>query len=187
MDANHIEESENMPPPLRKAMTILSACYHRIVGGLVAIGATLIVFMTLSIGASVLFRRTPVNFAWALESSEYILIITTLFGAGWLMRTGGHIRVDIVSTHLHGRARDLYDGLIFSIVSLVCLCFTLIGIQATWEAYLGGVIEEKVYLRFPKWMLLGLFPVAGIFMFVESSKSAVACFKKFMSGRNGNN
>lgn len=171
-----------MSTKLNSVIGFVSAVYDIIVcKSLVAAGAFMMVFMMLSIGGSVAFRGTAIDFNWALEASEYMLILSTLFGAGWLVKTGGHIRVDMVPTYLHGKARELYECVIFIIVALVCLCFTLIGIQATWTAYLGGVIEEKVYLSFPKWILLALFPMAGLSMFVESAKIAVANIKKYLS------
>jgi C4-dicarboxylate transporter, DctQ subunit len=170
-----------MPHPLTEIFAFIAAIYNKIMKIFVGIGAVLIVVMMLSIGGSVVFRRTAIDFAWALEASEYILIVSTLLGAAWLLKTGGHVRVDIVATHMHGRMREFYNGIIFVIVSLVCLAFILIGGSATWEAYVNGVLEEKVYMRFPKWILMVTFPIAGIFMFVESTKSAVAHFKKAFS------
>lgn len=171
-----------MPIKLKAVIGFVSAVYDIIVcKSLVAIGAFMMVFMMLSIGGSVAFRGTAIDFSWALEASEYMLILTTLFGAGWLVKTGGHIRVDMVPAYLHGKARELYECFIFLIIAVVCLCFTLIGIQATWLAYLGGVIEEKVYFVFPKWILLALFPMAGFSMFVESTKIAIANIKKYLT------
>jgi TRAP-type C4-dicarboxylate transport system permease small subunit len=161
-----------------KALTaVATAAYNRMVSLLVGVSCLLIMLMMLSIGASVLLRRTPLDFGWALEVSEYILIFITLSGAGWLMRSGGHIRVDILATYLRGKSKDLYNCLIFIIVSIICLSFTWIGFQATREAYLTGTLEIKVYLLFEKWILLSLFPFAGFIMFIESLKLAWGHFK----------
>lgn len=158
---------------------LISAAYNKILSTVVAICCGLIVLMMLSIGASALFRQSAINFAWALEVSEYILIITTLLSSGWLLKRGGHVRVDILATFIHGKKREFHALIVFGIVSLACLCFMFIGLNATVEAYQSGVIEEKVYLKFPKWILLSLFPLSGLFMTVEALKLSVSAFKKY--------
>jgi TRAP-type C4-dicarboxylate transport system permease small subunit len=167
-----------MRTSLKSLFSLVTRLYDKLLSVIVALGASLIVFMMLSIGASVIFRRTIVDFAWALEISEYILIVSTLFGAGWLLKTGGHVRVDALANLLHGRTRRVYNCIIFSLVSLVCISFILVGGHASYEAYRSGIIEEKVYLQFPKWILLSLFPLGGVFMTIEAIKLAVGSFSK---------
>ena len=155
--------------------------YDWFVSALVFLSSVLIVFMMVSICGSVIFRRTSLNFGWALEISELILIVITLFGAGWLLRTAGHIRVDIIATHIHGKRKSLYNAIIFSAVSLICLAFTFIGVRAVLDAYSTGTIEYKVYFQFKKWILHSLFPVAGLVMWIESTKLAYFNFTRFFS------
>lgn len=172
-------------------MTTLKAIARGIVGvynwflnTLVFISCALIIFMMVSICGSIIFRKTIVDFGWALEVSELILIIITMFGAGWLLRTAGHIRVDIVATHIHGKRKAIYNAIIFSAVSLICLCFTGIGIRAVYDAWSTGTIEYKVYFQYKKWILHSLFPVAGFVMFVESTKLAFINYANFFSGNH---
>ena len=162
----------------------IATIYEKIVRALVIINGALILFMMISISASVIFRKTALDFGWALEVSEYILIIITLFGAGWLLRTAGHIRVDIVATHIHGKQKALYNAIIFSIVSLICIGFTVIGVRAVIEAYSTGTIEYKVYFEFKKWILHSLFPLAGFVMWIESTKLSIKYFKGYISRNN---
>lgn len=155
--------------------------YDKFVSLLVYISSVLIVFMMLSISGSVFFRRTFLDFGWAVEVSEIILIIITLFGAGWLLRTAGHVRVDVLATRIHGKNKALYDAIIFIAVSLICLSFTLIGINAVGEVYSTGTIEIKVYFQFKKWILHSFFPLAGFVLFVESTKQVVKNLKTYFS------
>ena len=163
---------------MRRGIIII---YDKLVSLLVLISSVLIVFMMLSICGSVIFRRSFLNFDWAVEVSEYILIIITLFGAGWLLRSAGHVRVDILGTHIHGKNKLLYDVIIFTVVTLICIAFTLIGINAVGEAYSTGTIEIKVYFQFKKWILHSLFPLAGFVMCIESIKIMVKNIKAYFS------
>ena len=106
---------------MKRALRIVEKIYNAFVNGIVYIAIGLILFMMLCISISVFLRRTQYAFGWGLEASEYILIILTFFGTGWLLKTGGHTRVDIIPNAIKGRAQELYNGLIFSIVAIVCL------------------------------------------------------------------
>jgi len=162
---------------MKRALRIAENIYNAFVTGIVYIAIGLTLFMMLCISASVFLRRTQYAFGWGLEASEYILIMMTFFGTGWLLKTGGHTRVDIIPNAIKGRAQELYNGLIFSIVAIVCLVLTLAGISTGWEAYVAGTMQIKVY-TFPKWILISIIPFGGFFLFVESAKIAYHYFAR---------
>lgn len=161
---------------MKRTLKFIRSVYNGCINGLVYIGAGLILFMVLIISASVLLRTTKYSFSWGLEASEYILIITTFFAAGWLLKTGGHIGVDIIPNFIKGRPQDLYNGVIYSIVAIVCLVFTMVGAFTAWDAYVAGTLQVRMY-TFPKWILISLIPIGGFFLFVESVKLAHINFR----------
>ncbi|MCK4783797.1 MAG: TRAP transporter small permease subunit [Desulfobacteraceae bacterium] len=161
---------------MKRTLKFIRSVYNDCINGLVYIGAGLILFMVLIISASVLLRTTKYSFSWGLEASEYILIITTFFTAGWLLKTGGHIGVDIIPNFIKGRPQDLYNGVIYSIVAIVCLVFTIAGAFTAWDAYVAGTLQVRMY-TFPKWILISLIPIGGFFLFVESVKLAHINFR----------
>lgn len=161
---------------MKRTLKFIRSVYNDCINGLVYIGAGLILFMVLIISASVLLRTTKYSFSWGLEASEYILIITTFFAAGWLLKTGGHIGVDIIPNFIKGRPQDLYNGVIYSIVAIVCLVFTIVGAFTAWDAYVAGTLQVRMY-TFPKWILISLIPIGGFFLFVESVKLAHINFR----------
>jgi TRAP-type C4-dicarboxylate transport system permease small subunit len=161
----------------KQTQIVLGKLYDGLLAGLIYIGIGLTLFMVLCISASVFLRRTEYSFGWGLEASEYILIITTFFATGWLLRSGGHIRVDIVSNFFKGKKQQIYNGIVYVIVALVCLVFTVGGAVTTWEAFVGGTLQIKVY-TFPKWILISLVPFGGFFLFVESARLAYRNFRK---------
>ena len=161
---------------MKRTLKFIRSVYNDCINGLVYIGAGLILFMVLIISASVLLRTTKYSFSWGLEASEYILIITTFFAAGWLLKTGGNIGVDIFQNFIKGRPQDLYNGVIYSIVAIVCLVFTIAGAFTAWDAYVAGTLQVRMY-TFPKWILISLIPIGGFFLFVESVKLAHINFR----------
>jgi TRAP-type C4-dicarboxylate transport system permease small subunit len=159
----------------RQVMKIVKRIYDIFIEGLVYTSVCLILFMVLCISASVLLRHTQYSYGWQLEASEYILIVITFFASGWLLRTGGHIRVDIIPNFIKGRKRDYYDGMIFTLVAVLCLGFTISGASTAWEALIAGTLQIKVY-TFPKWILISLIPFGVFFLFIESVKLAYRYF-----------
>ena len=140
-----------------------------------AVGLT--IFLVVLVCAAVFVRRTPYAIGWAVEASEYILLLVTYFGTGWLLRNGGHINVDVILNLLPGRSREIYQGILYIIVTVLCLVLTIIGTSTAWEAYLSGTLQVKVH-SFPKWILIMLIPIGGFFLLVESSKIAWRQFVK---------
>jgi len=162
---------------INRTIKILEKIYDGLLAGLVYVAAVLILFMVLCISASVFLRHTEYAFGWQLEASEYILIIITFFGTGWLLKTGGHIRVDIIPNWVKGKRQAFYNGSTYIIVSIVCLAFTITGVFTAWDAYIAGTLQIKIY-TFPKWILISLIPLGGFFLFVESGKLAYRCFSR---------
>jgi TRAP-type C4-dicarboxylate transport system permease small subunit len=139
--------------------------------------------MMISITLSVFLRRTDYALAWKLEVSEYILLLSTFFATGWLLRSGGHVSVDMFPLLFKGKKRlkEIYYGLIYTLVALICLVLTINGVMTTWEAFVAGTLQVKVY-TFPKWILLSIIPFGFFILFVESSRIVY----NFFSGKTSN-
>lgn len=161
---------------MKRALHIIGRVYDILLSIMVYIGVCLILFMVAVISASVFLRETRYSFVWGIEASEYILIICTFLATGWLLRSGGHINVDVVPNFIKGRSQELYSGFLYSIVAAVSLWLTMVGIEEAWGNYISGTLQVKVY-TFPKWILSSLVPLGGIFLFIESVKLAYRHFR----------
>lgn len=170
----------------RKAAVFIVIVYEKTVSALVFISCFLIFFTMLTVGGNVLLRGTPYDMNWALELSEYVLVIVTLFGAGWLMRHAGHVRVDILPSYLTGKAGQIYSGVVFAIVSIICFSFMAMGLETMYEAYVSGATEIRVYFVFKRWILFTLFPIGGFILFVESARLSFGYFKKAFANKVDN-
>jgi TRAP-type C4-dicarboxylate transport system permease small subunit len=108
---------------VNRLLRILAACEN---AG--AAGATLLfVGMTLAICAEVLLRygfTSPI--LWVVEPSEYALLWITFLGAAWVLRHGGHVRVDILLQYLSPaalRVCGLFSAGAGAVTTLVLLVF----------------------------------------------------------------
>jgi TRAP-type C4-dicarboxylate transport system permease small subunit len=139
-----------------------------------AAGATLLfVGITLAICAEVLLRygfNRPIS--WVVEISEYSLLWITFLGAAWVLRHGGHVRVDILLQYLSPAALricGLFSSAAGIVTTLVLIAF---GADATWTAYMRGAFKPTG-TDVPTWMILIVIPLGGLLLFFRFARMFV--------------
>jgi C4-dicarboxylate transporter DctQ subunit len=163
---------------MEKAISVLVHIYNYLRDGLAVISGLLVVAMVLYVSASVFLRHTPYPMGWGLEVAEYSLIILTFFSAGWLLKNRGHTRIDILLDLIKKpRTRSVINGILYGITAAITLFLMIFGAIVTWENYLSGTLQVKVY-TFPKWMLCIIIPIGFFFLVIESVKMAYNYFKE---------
>jgi TRAP-type C4-dicarboxylate transport system permease small subunit len=163
---------------MRQVMSALVHIYDYLRDGMAVIGGLLVVAMVLYVSASVFLRHTPYPIGWGLEVAEYSLIILTFFSAGWLLKNRGHTRIDILLDLIKKpRTRSFVDGILYVITAAINLFLMIFAAILTWENYLSGTLQVKVY-TFPKWMLCIIIPIGFFPLTIESLKMAYNYFKE---------
>ncbi|MCS7281035.1 MAG: TRAP transporter small permease [Desulfobacterota bacterium] len=82
---------------------------------------------------------------WDVEFIEYILFSVTFFGTGWLLREGGHIRVDVLD-YVLSREKLPYVRTIHSLVGFLAMgILALTSFLAAVHAYRDGLKVVKIY------------------------------------------
>lgn len=154
---------------MNRLLRILAACE-----GVAAAGATLIfVFITLAICAEVLLRygfNSPIS--WVVEISEYSLLWITFLGASWVLRHGGHVRVDIALQYMSPaalRVCGLFSSAAGMLITLVLVGF---GADATWTAFVRGAFKPTG-TDVPTWMVLIVIPLGGLLLFIRFARMFV--------------
>jgi C4-dicarboxylate transporter, DctQ subunit len=162
---------------MRLLLTSIARIYEFVQQCLIHLGMALILGLVLIVSASVFLRRTEFAIGWALEFSEYILVIVTFVGAGWVLRSGKQVRVDLLTNIGSKRFQLIYNGVIYLVVSLVCLAITVVGFSTAWDAYHLGTLQVRQF-TFPKWILISIIPVGMFFLCVEAAAMAVRQFRQ---------
>jgi len=163
---------------MKQLIFVLVHIYNFFRDGLAVISGFLIVAMVLYVSASVFLRHTPYPMGWGLEVAEYSLIILTFFSAGWLLKNRGHTRIDVIIDLIKKpRTRAIVDGILYLITAAITLFLMIFSAIVTWENYLSGTLQVKVY-TFPKWMLCAIIPIGFFFLTTESVKMAYNYFKE---------
>lgn len=132
---------------------------------LAAGGATLLfVGMTIAICAEVLLRygfSSPI--AWVVEISEYALLWITFLGAAWVLRHGGHVRVDIVLQYLSPKALRVCGLVSSAMGALTALVLLVFGVEATVTAAIRGAFKPTG-IDVPTWMVIVVIPLGALLL-----------------------
>ena len=99
--------------------------------------------------------------AWVLQFTEYALLWITFLGAAWLLREGGHIRIDtVVSRFRPSRLRivEIIDDILGFAVSITVFGF---GTFHTIDMFQRGIMDVKG-VSVPKFAFFLIIPVGGL-------------------------
>jgi len=151
---------------VNRLLRILSACE-----GVCAAGATLLfVAITVAICAEVLLRygfNSPI--AWVVELSEYALLWITFLGASYVLRHGGHVRVDILLQYLSPAALRVCGMVSAASCALTSLVILVFGIDATWTAYQRGAYKPTG-IDVPTWIVLIVIPIGALLLLLRFAR-----------------
>ena len=125
----------------------------------------LAITFTVSIAAVVRYLgfRAPM---WTLQYTEYGLLWFTFLGAAWLLREGGHIRIDTVISRLYANTRrrvEIINDILGFIVSIAIFWF---GTLHTIDLYQRGIMEVKGVIV-PKSPLFLIIPLGGLTLSIQ--------------------
>ena len=148
-------------------MSALTAAHDRLLNGLAAAAAWLVLVLVGLISVNVTLRTLNWGvIAWSDEVSEYAVYAVTLMAAPWLLRRGQHVRVDITIRAVPpalGWALELLADAIGIAISLVLTWYAVVVVVASART---GSITVKT-LVFPEWWVLAPLPLCFALLAVE--------------------
>jgi len=148
-------------------MLTLSRWYGRLLEGMLIAACSLLLIMTLMIGADVLLRNLGLGgIPPSNELSEDILYLVTLLAAPGLLRQGQHIRIDILLRALPLRIGWLLEWLGDVLGIVCCLAFVWYGARVAAASHADGALSIKT-LVLPEWPLLVPMPLAFALLTLE--------------------
>jgi C4-dicarboxylate transporter, DctQ subunit len=134
---------------------------------LAVLSGLLLLFVTFSIGYSIFARAVGIRGpAWVVQFNEYALLWITFLAAGWVLRRGKHVSVDLVTGRLRQRGRavmEMVHGFLGMGVSVILLCY---GAMVVRSHYLRGVTDVQV-VDMPKYLILIVIPFGFLWLAVQ--------------------
>jgi TRAP-type C4-dicarboxylate transport system permease small subunit len=152
-------------------MARLSELYGRLLTALALAACLLLFLMILMICADVLLRNVVLfpnlrGLEWSNEFSENMLYLITMLTAPWILRNGGHIRVDILLVAIPKRLAWYCEWLVDVLALVCCAGIAAYGCSAVLSSYRAGAVTIKT-LATPEWWSLVPLPIAFALLFVE--------------------
>ncbi|MEM7643112.1 MAG: TRAP transporter small permease [Pseudomonadota bacterium] len=150
--------------------------YILVLHAMAAAAGLLLVWMMISVIASVLMRNAGVQpFAWLFTSAEYGLLYMTMLGAPWLVREKGHVHIELLTSALPEGPRRLVSRTVAALCVAVCVMLAWKGAELVLTNIERGDFDTRAYY-YPRWLLTIMFPLSFGFMAIE--------FARFVVGRD---
>ena len=70
--------------------------------------------------------------------TEYGLLYIVMLGSPWLVRSRGHVYIELLTAAVSPRWRAVLSRCVTGLCVLVCLVLSWYAAEATWKAYLRG-------------------------------------------------
>jgi TRAP-type C4-dicarboxylate transport system permease small subunit len=141
--------------------------FDKTVTAMMVMGAALIIIDTLAVSIDVIVRYiTGVSYTGLFELTEYSLLWITFLPTAWLLKTGGHIRVDLLADRLEPRPRAILDS-IASIIGVIVLgALTWYGAKLTVLDFQTGLYLSSI-LAPVKWPIEIIIPIGYFLLLVD--------------------
>ncbi len=148
---------------LRKATNIFDGTVN-FLALLAAVILILVMFAVLYEVVMRYFLNRPT--IWVLEYTEFSLLFITFLGATWLLRRGGHVRMDVVLSRFAPRTQTVVNIITSILAAIVFLFITGYGVVATWDSFVAGKSTHSL-LQTPIFPIMFIIPVGSFFFFIQ--------------------
>ena len=148
----------------------LSRFFDKVLTVAAYVSGFIIILMMLSISYEVVMRYffdAPTS--WAIDFSGYMQHALVLLGAAWVLKNGGHTKIDLFVHSLKGRKSKIINVVTSLLAFVACVLFFWKGLEATWGAYQRGDFLYRD-IEVPKALLLGFFPLGFILLCLQYAR-----------------
>ncbi len=120
--------------------------------------------MVIITGAQIVCRLLFNALSWSEEATRYLLIWSTMFGAGCVYKHGGHISISVLQDALPEKARDILQIIIHVFCMILFAQIVFYGIQ-----YFGKQGSQlSAAMRLPMRYVYTCIPVGSGLMFFHA-------------------
>lgn len=137
--------------------------YDLLVTGLAAVAGSMLLVVFVFVVDDVVQRNLLISPpAWSVPLTEYALLYSTMLAAPWLVRTKGHILVEILRQRLPPSAARVLEFIVYLVCIAICIVLTWNSVDLWIEAWQSGE-EDARAIVIPRTYLYGPV-VTGFFL-----------------------
>ncbi|MBX2824717.1 MAG: TRAP transporter small permease [Gammaproteobacteria bacterium] len=123
---------------------------------------------------AIVFQATARSFGFSGSShvftfSEYGLLYIVMAASPWLVRTRGHVYIEMLTAALPRRFGLVFSRLVTGLCVVICLLLVWYTGEATLKAYTRMDFDMRS-LDMPKWMLLVTMPICFALMAAQFAR-----------------
>ena len=167
-----------------KLLMKVSNIFDHTINFLAYLAGVCLILIVLLIGAEVMTRLLlGRSLLWVIELSEFSLLYLTFLGTAWVLRRGGHVRLDLVLNRLNPRAQSLLNVVTFSVGAIVCLVVAWYSTEITWDMFQRSVSRLTI-LRFPMAPLLAIISVGFFLLFIQFLRGAYGYLRSWRASKD---
>ncbi len=156
-------------------MGLFARLYDGLIRGLAAIAGCLLVMIFVFIMQDVILRNlliSPPRFS--APASEYALLYVTMFAAPWLVRTRGHVLLEVLRRRLKPPSARVLEVAVYCVCIAICTTMSWFAIELLAEAIRSGEEDHRA-IEIPRTWLFAPAAIAFPLMTIE--------FVRFLTGR----
>ena len=165
-------------------LTKLGAAWDRFLDISMVVSAAAVVLaslLTLSDIASRQFFASAQG--WAIEVAEYCLLYLAFFGAAWLLREDGHVKVEVVVEVLSRRNQALLGVMTSAVGVLVTGILAYFATTTTVMEYTAGTRMYESPLKPPLYPLLIPIPVGAASLCIQFVRRTCSHYRRWQDAR----
>ncbi len=133
-------------------MRVLAAVIDRLADGAAWVAGVTMLALTVLVAVSVVARRVfNAPLLVTEEISGYLVLAIVFLGLAYTLKTEGHVRVDVILTHVPVHARAVMET-VASLIGLVFAGFLLAGCWWQVSQYWSQGSRSFRYLETPLWI-----------------------------------
>lgn len=149
-----------------------------ITGALAGLAGFLLILIMLGTDVGVVTRygfNNPIPLL--MDISDYSIFFLTFLGTAWVLKQGGHVRVDIVLNLVNPKRRLILNIATSVLGVLVCLALVWYGTDTALYSVRNAIMETRS-VNIPKWTLIAVIPFGFLLLAIQSLTDTIAHIKE---------
>jgi TRAP-type mannitol/chloroaromatic compound transport system permease small subunit len=121
------------------------------------------VFMIIEVTQRYIFNSPTV---WANELGQYIFGVYAILSGGYILKSGGHVNVDIIYGRFSTKGKAIVDIMTFSIFFVFCVIILVYGGSLAWES-LSILEHSRSAWNPPLYPVKLMIPTGGFLLLIQ--------------------
>jgi C4-dicarboxylate transporter, DctM subunit len=135
--------------------------------------SVLLVLISLFVFVNVISRLVGQPMPWLFDVTCFCLIFFTFLGAGYGLRQGIQINVDILRNHLPEEVNAFLDIFIYIISMGFFIILGWTGWDWTHDSFVFGLRTTTAIIKFPKWVIISVIPLGSFLLFLQCLRMVI--------------